>query len=747
MADTEAEAEVLDYEANVEGQAQGERDAPSQEAPQHQEEPAADHGSDSVDPMSLPPHGTEVFISKIPREATDEQLTAFCESTGQKVHSIRLAKEPGNPEQNKGYAFVVFMDKEGTNDVLTKINQTDLPAFPGKKISIVRSEVKNKLFVGNMPRTMAPEVVKEKINAEVVGVITINLMTDRVGEGLQNRGFGFIEFYNHAAAELARRKLSHQGFRLDPGHDLTLSVSWAEPKRNESAIEAVKSIYVGNLPESTDESKLRAVFSAYGKISNVVMLKDPGDPSKMRNYCFVHFEERSAALKAVDESHGEAGPKPEIDGKEVIVNLARPAPARDDGPRGPYGAPYGGGARGGYGGGYGSGAPGRGGYNSGPRDVYPRSGAGAGGGYEREREREPARGGGGGYGDRGGGYGDRGGGGDRGGYARGGGGGSAARHPDRYVEPRDGGHERDGGGGGGYDDAYGGGYGDVAGLAAYGGIGGFSAGGMAGMSMVPMVMPGGQIAYVLAAPGSGLELPQQPPQPPPPRGEPPARGRAPADGYGGGGRAAGGDVGGYGRGAVDERGAAYGGERGGGPPARGAAYGAPRDVAPRDGGEGGYGRDGRGGGRDAPSRDGDGYGPPRGREPPARDGGDGYGPRTGGDGYGPRTGGGGDGYGPPRGGGSGGSDGYGPRGGSGGDGYGPPRNSGGDRGGGGGGDGYGPRTGASGDGYGPPRGGAGGAARDGGGSGARDGGSGGARDGGGGGARDAYAQRSRYAPY
>jgi heterogeneous nuclear ribonucleoprotein R len=43
----------------------------------------------------------------------------------------------------------------------------------------------------------------------------------------RNRGFLFVEYYNHACAEYARLKLSSRNFKVD-GSQLT--VSWAEPK-------------------------------------------------------------------------------------------------------------------------------------------------------------------------------------------------------------------------------------------------------------------------------------------------------------------------------------------------------------------------------------------------------------------------------------------------------------------------------------------------------------------------------------
>ncbi len=61
------------------------------------------------------------------------------------------------------------------------------------------------------------------------------------------------------------------------------------------------------------------------QVSHIVLLKDPTDPSKLRNYCFVHYEERSSAVRAVDEATD--GPKPEMDGKELSVSADCALPA------------------------------------------------------------------------------------------------------------------------------------------------------------------------------------------------------------------------------------------------------------------------------------------------------------------------------------------------------------------------------------------------------------------------------------
>jgi len=43
----------------------------------------------------------------------------------------------------------------------------------------------------------------------------------------RNRGFAFIEYYNHACAEYSKQKMSNPSFKLD---DNAPTVSWAESR-------------------------------------------------------------------------------------------------------------------------------------------------------------------------------------------------------------------------------------------------------------------------------------------------------------------------------------------------------------------------------------------------------------------------------------------------------------------------------------------------------------------------------------
>ena len=70
-------------------------------------QPRAHRAADPDDPLSLPPHGTEVFVGGVPRTATEAQLTALAAEMGA-VHSVALLKDPQNAAQNRGRAAPLF---------------------------------------------------------------------------------------------------------------------------------------------------------------------------------------------------------------------------------------------------------------------------------------------------------------------------------------------------------------------------------------------------------------------------------------------------------------------------------------------------------------------------------------------------------------------------------------------------------------------------------------------------------------
>ena len=84
-------------------------------------------------------------------------------------------------------------------------------------------------------------------------------------------------------------------------------------------------IYVGNLPKSTNEEAVRALFEEYGQVEEVKLLKDQYT-NDLRGFGFVTMPVKEEAQKAIKELN-----ESELDGRSLIVNEARPKKERTGG--------------------------------------------------------------------------------------------------------------------------------------------------------------------------------------------------------------------------------------------------------------------------------------------------------------------------------------------------------------------------------------------------------------------------------
>ena len=82
-------------------------------------------------------------------------------------------------------------------------------------------------------------------------------------------------------------------------------------------------IYVGNLPKSTNEEAVRTVFSAYGEVTEVKLIKDKYT-NEPRGFGFVEMPSKSDALKAIESANGS-----DLGGQSITVNEAKPRESRN----------------------------------------------------------------------------------------------------------------------------------------------------------------------------------------------------------------------------------------------------------------------------------------------------------------------------------------------------------------------------------------------------------------------------------
>lgn len=86
-------------------------------------------------------------------------------------------------------------------------------------------------------------------------------------------------------------------------------------------------LYVGNLPFSVDNAKLGEVFSAIDGVEVVeaVVITDKFNEGRSKGFGFVTVADAAQAQKAIEAMNGQ-----DVDGRKIVVNVARPKVERND---------------------------------------------------------------------------------------------------------------------------------------------------------------------------------------------------------------------------------------------------------------------------------------------------------------------------------------------------------------------------------------------------------------------------------
>ncbi|XP_034938338.1 heterogeneous nuclear ribonucleoprotein R-like isoform X13 [Chelonus insularis] len=251
-----------------------------------------------------PGNGCEVFCGKIPKDMYEDELIPLFEKCG-KIWDLRLMMDPMSGT-NRGYAFITFTNREAAQQAVRELN--DYEIRKGKKIGVTVSYNNHRLFVGNIPKNRDRDDLFEEFTKHAPGLTEV-IIYSSPDDKKKNRGFCFLEYESHKAASLAKRRLSTGRIKVW-GCDII--VDWADPQEepDEQTMAKVRVLYVRNLTQDCSEEKLKECFEQYGKIDRVKKIKD---------YAFVHFEDRDNAVKAMRELHGK-----EIGGSHIEVALAKP---------------------------------------------------------------------------------------------------------------------------------------------------------------------------------------------------------------------------------------------------------------------------------------------------------------------------------------------------------------------------------------------------------------------------------------
>ncbi|KAK2106512.1 hypothetical protein P7K49_016026 [Saguinus oedipus] len=167
--------------------------------------------------------------------------------------------------------------------------------------------------VGSILKNKTKENILKEFSKVTEGLVD-SILYHQPDDKKKNRGFCFLEYSDHKSAAQARRRLMSGKVKVWGN---VVTVGWADPveEPDPEVVAKVRVLFVRNVATTflTEEILVTEEMlekSFFGKPKRVKKLKD---------YAFVHFEDRGAAVKAVDEMNGK-----EIEGEEIEIVLVKP---------------------------------------------------------------------------------------------------------------------------------------------------------------------------------------------------------------------------------------------------------------------------------------------------------------------------------------------------------------------------------------------------------------------------------------
>ena len=272
-----------------------------------------------------------VFIKNldpaIDNKALHDTFSAFGNILSCKVATDELGA-------SKGYGFVHYETTEAAENAIKHVNgmllndkKVYVAHHVSKKERLGKAEEAKQNFTNVYVKNIDPDVTDDEFNAlfEKFGIITSSsLARDEDGKG---RGFGFVNYEDHEAANQATDELNDMDF-----HGKQLYVGRAQ-KKHERAEELRKqyaqakaeklnkyqgvNLFVKNIADEVDDEALRERFGDYGAITSAKVMTDP-ETGKSKGFGFVCFSNPDEATKAVSEMNQQL-----FHGKPLYVALAQ----------------------------------------------------------------------------------------------------------------------------------------------------------------------------------------------------------------------------------------------------------------------------------------------------------------------------------------------------------------------------------------------------------------------------------------
>ena len=276
-----------------------------------------------------------VFIKNLDAAIDNKALHDTFSAFGNILSCKVATDELGN---SKGFGFVHYETDHAASEAIKHVNgmllndkKVYVGAHVSKKERLSKVEAMKHNFTNIYVKNVDPIVTEEEFTQmfEKFGQVTSSAIAR--DESGASRGFGFVNFEDHEAAEKACEELNDtelHGKKLYVGRAQQKFEREEELRRSYESTRQEKlskfqgiNLFVKNLDEDVDDEGLRNEFTPFGAITSAKVMMD--ESGKSKGFGFVCFSSPEEATKAVTEMNQRM-----INNKPLYVALAQRKDAR-----------------------------------------------------------------------------------------------------------------------------------------------------------------------------------------------------------------------------------------------------------------------------------------------------------------------------------------------------------------------------------------------------------------------------------
>lgn len=258
-----------------------------------------------------------LYVSNLPKESFfDLDFYKFFTSKGFKVKNAKIVID-SKTNKSRGYGYLQFVQKEEAERCLREMNNATLN---GLALRIINSTAEPKY--NENANLLVKNIDKDATQQEIFDLFKpfgpiVSAKLETYPNSKESRGFAYIQYEEEANADAALNATNNVEFK---GKKLEVSKhNKKDKKKPENPVVPAQikrnNLFVKNLPEGTDDAKLKGLFAEFGAIESAQVQRGADGLAKDYGYvCFKEPAHAEAAIKAMDK-------KVLSDGKFLIVNF------------------------------------------------------------------------------------------------------------------------------------------------------------------------------------------------------------------------------------------------------------------------------------------------------------------------------------------------------------------------------------------------------------------------------------------